>query len=290
MKIARFWTKASHPVRLPRGRGFEIVCWGWSDADIQEARLKAQERARRAATHLEEQGGGRLDRYGYGEQPLREEILREIKDESGQMAAAITRNSYGCLVLNTAQAMFVDIDLPELERGDGIGGFLKRLFGKPSKPGPEEIVESALTKVEEWTRTRPGWGWRAYRTRAGLRLLATHALFDPADALVQQAFSELDADPLYQRLCKNQRSFRARLTPKPWRCGLGAPPVRWPWADERAEKRFKSWESEYLKKSGQFAACQWLRDIGAAEVAPALASIVELHDRATRASSGLPLA
>jgi len=34
------------------------------------------------------------------------------------VAAAITRNSYGCLVLNTARVMFVDVDLPELDRAE----------------------------------------------------------------------------------------------------------------------------------------------------------------------------
>ena len=48
----------------------------------------------------------------YPNRPFREQIIRELKDAAGQTSAVITRNAYGCLVLNTARMMFVDIDLP----------------------------------------------------------------------------------------------------------------------------------------------------------------------------------
>ena len=80
--------------------------------------------------------------------------------------------------------------------------------------------DSAIAKVENWTRNNPDWGWRIYRTRAGLRLLATHALFDPEAAASDGVFDALGADPLYRQLCKTQKCYRARLTPKPWRCGI----------------------------------------------------------------------
>jgi len=43
----------------------------------------------------------------------------------------------------------------------------------------------------------------------------------PAD----QVFDTLGADPPYRRLCRTQKCFLARLTPKPWRCGVAKPPV-----------------------------------------------------------------
>ncbi len=75
-----------------------------------------------------------------------------------------------------------------------------------------------IAKAELWTRNHSDWGWRIYRTRAGLRLLATHALFDPETAAADGVFDALGADPLYRQLCKTQKCFRARLTPKYWRC------------------------------------------------------------------------
>ncbi len=66
----------------------------------------------------------------------------------------------------------------------------------------------------------PDWGWRIYRTKAGFRLLATHRPVFPSEPLAEEAFQEFKADILYRKLCVNQKCFRARLTPKSWRCGV----------------------------------------------------------------------
>ena len=47
-----------------------------------------------------------LDRYLYSDRMLSEEIIREYPDSSGNIAYAITRNSYGALVLNTSKVLF----------------------------------------------------------------------------------------------------------------------------------------------------------------------------------------
>jgi hypothetical protein len=78
-----------------------------------------------------------------------------------------------------------------------------------------------MTKIENWSRNHPEWGWRIYRTRAGLRLLATQGLVEADSDVADGVFEALGADPLYRKLCKTQKCFRARLTPKPWRCGNG---------------------------------------------------------------------
>jgi hypothetical protein len=54
-----------------------------------------------------------LDRYGYGECPLREEIIQPLPSYSGSELSVVTRNVYGALVLNTTNTMFVCIDFPE---------------------------------------------------------------------------------------------------------------------------------------------------------------------------------
>ena len=71
--------------------------------------------------------------------------MQEIKNGSGEAAAVITRNSYGCLVLNTVRAMFVDIDLPEPKPS---GGLFKRLFGKSDPAPPVNQQGAALAKIE----------------------------------------------------------------------------------------------------------------------------------------------
>jgi hypothetical protein len=103
-------------------------------------------------------------------------------------------------------------------------------------------------------------------------------------------FDAVCADPLYRVLCKAQKSFRARLTPKAWRCGFSAPPVRWPFADAAAESRFAEWERAYETACRGWATFHYVRGIGSGRVSDTVRPLVELHDRMSLAESGLPLA
>jgi hypothetical protein len=278
MHFPKYWARAEE--------GPSTV-WGWSDLSVTEAGSRAASRARQIASRLA--AGEKLARYGYADRPLREEVLREVRDQRGDVTAAITRNSYGCQVLNAARVMFVDVDLPEPK--PAAGGWLKSLFRKPApQPPAEDPATAAIAKVEGWTRPHAGWGWRIYRTKAGLRLLAVHDLFDPTSAAVETLFGELGADPLYARLCRAQTCFRARLTPKPWRCGVPNPPPGWPWPDSRCEAAFRKWEGRYQTVSGGHATCAFVSAVGTASVHPAVQPIVTLHDEATRVAAALPLA
>jgi len=223
----------------------------------------------------------------YPHRPCREQILREFKDSAGDTSAVITRNAYGCQVLNTARAMFVDIDLPEPKKS---GGLLSRLFGKPEVPPPGNPQSEALARIEHWTRSNAAWGWRIYRTRAGLRLLATHGLVEADSEVANGVFAALGADPLYRQLCKSQKCFRARLTPKPWRCGLRDKPARWPWFDLKQEQRFQKWEAQYQTLSAEWATCEFVRHIGNPTVHPEVQALLNIHDEPTRAESKMPLA
>ncbi len=277
MNFPPFWAKASHA-------GFS--CWRWSHQSLSEAQNLAEEAARKLAAQFSS-GARQRHRYAYADRPLREPVLREFPDASGAAAAVITRNSYGCLVLNTARVMFVDVDLPEPKRAGG--GLLKKLFGKPAAAPTDPVAES-LAKAEAWTQRHPGWGWRVYRTRAGLRLLATHDRFEADAPMTHAAFEALAADPLYRQLCKTQKCFRARLTPKPWRCGVANPPARWPWRDAAAEAEFKTWEEEYLAACADFATCELLATLGDAQVHPDVQLVLSAHDQATRAEAKIELA
>jgi hypothetical protein len=278
MNFPPFWAK---------GRSGDFFAWRWSSQSITEA----QSLANQAARKLEErfQAGDRPQSHGgyYPDRPFREQVLQEIKDSAGETTAVVTRNSYGCLVLNTAKVMFVDIDLPEPK---STGGFFKKLFGKPDAVPASNPQSEAITKIEHWTRGNPEWGWRVYRTRAGLRLLATNGVFEADSIMVNNVFVALEADPLYQRLCKSQKCFRARLTPKPWRCGLRDKPERWPWLDSKQEKRFQKWEVEYQDCSANWATCEFIRHIGNRDIHPEVKSVLKLHDDPTRAQSQLQLA
>ena len=277
MHFPQFWA---------RGRHGDFLVWRWSSNSLAEAQTLADQAAQQLADRFAD--GGFPPSHGgyYPDRPFREQILQELKDAAGNTAALITRNSYGCQVLNTARVMFVDIDLPEPKAA----GFFQKLFGKASTTPPEKTYDGAMANIESWTRNHADWGWRIYRTRAGLRLLSTHAPVTADSSMATEVFEALGADPLYQKLCVSQQCFRARLTPKPWRCGIQRKPERWPWRDEKCEQRFQKWETLYQSYAFNWATCELISQIGNPDVHPEVEPILQLHDQATKAESRLKLA
>jgi len=155
MNFPPFWAK---------GTCDDFSCWRWSHRSREEALALANEAAQKLADRFRA-GDIPTHGYGYPDRPLREPVLREIKNGAGEAVAVVTRNSYGSLVLNTARVMFVDVDLPEPNPS---GGLLKRLFGKPDVRPAADPANDAIARTEMWARKNPDWGWRIYRTRAGL--------------------------------------------------------------------------------------------------------------------------
>ena len=279
--------RVNFPQFWARGNSGGFLCWRWSSQSIAEAQALADQAAQQLADRFRAGVYPPKDGGYYPDRPFREQILQEIKNPTGEISAVVTRNSYGCLVLNTARVMFVDIDLPEPKAPDGL---FKRLFGKPDLTPPVNHHNGAIKRIENWTRNHPEWGWRIYRTRAGLRLLATQAPVEADSEIASGIFAALGADPLFEKLCKTQKCFRARLTPKPWRCGVRDKPERWPWLDAKAEKRFQKWEAQYRSSCQRWATCKLLRQIGNSTVHPEVQSILTLHDDATRVGSNFEMA
>jgi hypothetical protein len=282
MHFPKYWTTA---------RDKNLVAWGWSDHNLAEANGRAMERLMRIKDWLSRRTKTPLQqRYGYGDdRPLCEEVLREFRAPNGTLRAAITRNRYGCLVLNTADLMFVDVDAPEAKES----GWLAGLFGfrKPDhRRDPDAFMNTLMARVNDWVGRWPGWGWRVYRTAAGVRLLATHEPFASDHTMCRTAFEAFEADPLYRKLCATQKCFRARLTPKPWRCDADKPRGSWPWANEQTEARFRKWETAYNQAAARYATCKLEGQFGNAQFDPALRELIELHDGVTQAESNLKLA
>ena len=313
MLIPRYWSRADSQATTPAGKRIHFHVWRGSRSDPAEAESLAHEAVGRIASRIE-RGEGFPERYAYGDRPLREEVLREFPGATDAAPdAALTRNSYGALVLNAARLFFIDVDVPRARPAappSPVWALLDRLLGRPaaealpaplrpvlegilgpaSAPAPADPAEAALERLRRWIAGHPDWRVRVYRTNSGLRYAVTHAPFGPTDEDALAAMSALGADPQYVRLCRAQKSFRARLTPKPWRVGMENPPSRFPYDGQEEERAMREWEARYARASEGFATCALLEELGSGAEHPDAGPLLRLHDEHARVGSGLPLA
>ena len=276
MQIPRHWARAKGLAQDASGKPYALTMWGWSASSTAEAAQVAERRLVEARARIAS-GAPRHEAYFYGKTPLREEIVRAIGGDAG---AVVTRNRYGALVLNAARVPFIDVDVPE-----GGGGGLRALFGK--RPDPGAVV---LERVREACARVRGASFRVYRTAAGFRVLATDLTLDPQSARTEELLSGFGADPFFTKLCKLQASFRARLTPKPWRCGCLSPSTSYPREEAAARRKHEAWLSEYEAAIESKATCSLVEAIGFGRISDEARPIVEEHDRVCRVGEKLPLA
>ncbi|HEV8146265.1 MAG TPA: hypothetical protein VGP79_07790 [Bryobacteraceae bacterium] len=300
MKLAKFWARGSEEFA-----GQRATARGWSNTSVEDAREVARKTAARVAQKLA--AGGEKGQYLYGDRPLPEPIIREFVDASGATRAAVTRNAYGALVLNTRDMMFIDIDredaappAPAAETvqavADLLSSGLRSLFGKsapsptpsplpPPPPAPVSAIPPEISAVIE----RHQLSTRVYKTAAGYRVMVTDARYSSDDTRTQALLQQFGSDPLYVRLCSMQQSFRARLTPKPWRCDMGMPPVTFPFETPQAEAQYAEWVRKYTAATRMFATCRFLDSTGD-RVEPDFEELIAFHDQETKAKSSMPLA
>jgi hypothetical protein len=201
---------------------------------------------------------------------------------SEQPAAVLTRNRYGAIVLNTAKLLFLDIDLPPATLLQKLGALFSR-----NRPRAEE---TALASLRTALREHGRGTFRIYRTAAGFRAIAVDREYDPAGADAQALMRASGTDPAFARLCVAQKSFRARLTPKPWRCGTALPPGEHPRTDDGIRRRFAAWTQDYDRLSKGYAACRYVETVGSSSARGTAEKLIALHDRLTKCSEALPLA
>ena len=325
MIVPQYWAEARQQHRQGQ-RQITVRRFGWSDESQAAAQQHADARASEAMARL--QAGEVLDRrerkvaYNGAEGvPIREEIVRREGD------TVITRNSYGALCLNTANVLFADVDFEQTVAGRGIivamlvaiAGAIAAglagigwgwafalmvaglLFAYPLAQTVFRLWLSLTGGVEQRTRKRiqafsaahPQWHLRLYRTPAGFRVLVMHALFDPVTEAVDDFFNALGTDPIYQQMCLNQRCFRARVSPKPWRIGIGQHlrprPGVWPIASEHLPAR-QQWLRDYENKAQGFAACQFVERLGSDVINPTAQAVQRLHDELCKANTKLAIA
>src|SRR5687768_3784857 len=230
MLIPRYWSRAESTATTPAGKFVRFHVWRGSRSSPAEAQTLAQEAVGRVAERIRS-GAGFPERYAYGDRPLREEVISEFAGGAAGATvdapeAAITRNSYGALVLNAARAFFIDVDVDASDRPQptgsssssaagadpmaaarelvdalplpgGVKSILGGLFGSkpaarpaappPPPPAPSDPASAAMDRLRRWVASHPEWRVRVYRTSAGLRYLVTHDVFSPTDPAAQQA-------------------------------------------------------------------------------------------------------
>ena len=284
MNIPKYWAKTEQTVSGPQKKFF-LRSWQSSDLSAEDARQKAAVWANAVAQKIAL--GEPLDRYGYSDRPLREEIKEGVLNRFKDEVAIVTRNAYGALIINATGAMFIDIDIPDVHKPQKKG-----LFGPKKESFSLDPYMPAIREVETWTGRHPEYGIRIYATFAGLRCLIVNTVFKPKSDHTTEIMRELKSDPLYLRLCVAQECFRARLTPKPWRCGLRQPAgaLRFPRENPRHEEEYRRWEKEYDTVAEKFAACMFVKQIGSRSVHPDVQPVLEYHDRMAHAERTLPLA
>lgn len=318
--LPRYWARREDRVTVPLEAGpevWDLITYGSSSDSQADAQRQADERfaAFMAA-------GGDVHRDWY--YPLRhapEEILREIHDGE-DLIGVITRNRYGVEVLNTDALLIADIDVPEpapdrrargRETGASSGGgsLLGRLFGRRrTDPGPDLSGTSASTEtasapaapedptalamiehIAQVARSHSDLGFSTYRTRAGLRVLVTGLGASPSSTEARALLEEMRSDPLYVALCRVQETFRARLTPKPWRVGSYALHQAFHGPNIPAQPPPVAWLEEYASLSAGYAVCRLIDRTGPMPTSREQ-MLIDLHDQAVgieRAGS-LPLA
>ena len=324
MIIPEHWAEARVQRRID-GRQVTVRRFGWSQTDLADAEAMAESRATEAIERLVR--GEQLDRrepkvaYNGAEGvPIREEVVLRHGDH------VITRNSYGALCLNTPEVLFADIDYQtETPCEQMLVGFVVALVGLIAigifKGAPLGIYfgfvvlaaiigpflasvyrrarlalggghrRTALRRLEIWMRAHPDWLVRVYDSPAGLRLLAEHALFDPAGAAAEEFFQAMGTDRLYAQMCRRQGCFRARLTAKHWRIGIskGLRKRSWPWPADLLPER-EAWIARYEAEASSYAACRYASSYGEGRPHPEAEALRKLHDEMSRATSDLPIA
>lgn len=305
MLIPKFWAKANYN---------DQIAWGWSNISEKDALDRAFKRAKEAASRFlsGESNRDKNEQY-YFSAPFREEeitssLIRDISE-----SFKITRNRYGALVLNSTDLMILDIDVEQpLEKRPSIIELLTGSLRKKNKLQLDQNESATYNRIINWINNNSNYLTRVYKTAAGYRVIILNFEFKPESSESIKIMDELGVDPLYKKLCEKQRCFRARLTPKPWRCGLSTPIALWPFDSKDQEKHYARWLEEYNREIENFSTCKFLysnqdttnnqknaehdgADDGASkvpseELQDAVKTQIELHDRLTRSSDDAVLA
>jgi hypothetical protein len=286
MKISKYWYKENQLAKDNEDNVFNLNCWAGSNVSVEDAQEKARARIQKWTTRLAQGlsigGDNNSDAdYEYQTGEIREELLEEIYNEDQRLIAALTRNRYGALVLNTDTLVIADVDIKSKTIGEIFAGWFGKKVDKRAQ---------CLAQIKACYQHYPHLNFIIYQTYAGFRVMITGHHHSPAATQTAALFKELAADELYARLCRVQDCFRARLSPKPWRCQATVPPHRFPRLTEEQQTAFANWQRDYETRSQKYAVCYKIEQLGKHYISPEVDKILTLHDAYVLKSKPLPLA
>lgn len=155
---------------------------------------------------------------------------------------------------------------------------------------PTSPQQETLENLRQWQGQHPNFTLRVYRTLAGVRVIVVNQVYERVDEQATDMMQELGSDPLYLKLCKSQACFRARLSPKPWRVGVGNPPKRFPFDATADRQQFELWNKTYVAATSRFKVCTYLETLGQAASHRNHLPLIQLHDELCCSDQDLPLA
>lgn len=236
-----------------------------SDARREEARQRAED-AENALPWNQQKSWRKRGMYGGW---MLEPIIEQVTER-----AAVTLSHYGYKCLNTPDVGIADIDF----NLDYLTVFQKL---------------EALASLRAWIAEHETQSFRAYRTSAGLRFMRTDAP-QPIDKTYNALCRKVGADDIYRELCHEQKAFRARITPKPSRCGIDMPywnpydAVGQGWSQSDPDGTiFPRRVKEYEIVAEKYKVCELLETIGSGVIHPDLLSLVNFHDTRCKVFSDL---
>jgi hypothetical protein len=279
MKVSKYWYKENQVAKDNEDNVYDLNCWAGSDVSVEDAKEKALVKIQKWIDRLAK--GQEIGDYEYQNGEIREELIEEIFDDNNTLIAAITRNRYGALVLNTDAVTIADVDTPAKTFGEAI----KSLFGKKI-----DKQAQALEKIKACQKIHPNLNFIVYQTFAGFRIIITGHNYAASTKQTIALFEELGVDKLYAKLCRVQECYRARLTPKPWRCKSTTPPYRFPRVNAEQQSLFEIWREGYEENSEKYAVCYKVEQLGKRYVSADIDKIISLHDDYVLKQKKLPLA
>jgi hypothetical protein len=163
--------------------------------------------------------------------------------------AWLTVNHYNALVLNSRNMLIADVDFGDHR--------LNRFAGaKDCNDVLANLADLHLLDDEHMRFSQFAFAeqtYLVYRTHSGCRVICTSASvpWDEMGWAAERFMRFLRTDPEYIQLCGIQKCYRARLTPKPWRC------------------------------NGASYVCRWEGTVGSKSTRPELEGQLHLHDELT---------